>query len=327
MPLAVDSVTLVVMAADNCNLKCRYCSTPNDSLAEVSPQDVDKALAGLQELFGTVCVGISGGEPTLHSRFEELVAVVSSRQAQFYLVTNGIGFEQALQILLRHQQRLTHVMFSLDAADRETNDRIRGDGAFDAVIEGLRLCHESGVNASLGCALNRGNLGQIDALLRLAEQHMVVDGVYCWPAFPTKALVEDGLLLTEADRAYLVKRAQQKPEDNQVVFGDIFRFDTFYQECAPLSLRQFTLNSEGVLSLCCNLTLYKGETGKADELGAVADHDIPDLVMRHIDHAKTYQQSLLHDIAQGNTEGLAGYPCFHCQRYHKKLDWLRDWEM
>jgi len=28
MPLALDSVTLVVMAADNCNLDCRYCSRP-----------------------------------------------------------------------------------------------------------------------------------------------------------------------------------------------------------------------------------------------------------------------------------------------------------
>ena len=45
MPLEVDSVTLIVMAADNCNLSCRYCSTPNDSLTEVPPEALKKAEA------------------------------------------------------------------------------------------------------------------------------------------------------------------------------------------------------------------------------------------------------------------------------------------
>ena len=322
MPLALDSVTLIVMATDNCNLECRYCSTPNDSGSEVAIEDVDKVLAGLKRLFATVCVGISGGEPTLHSRFQELVEVVAKQSDEYYLVTNGLVFDRVLPVLLRHQGHLTHVLFSLEDPDRERNDRIRGQGSFDAVMEGFRLCHEAGIRTSLGCSLNRGNLGQIDGLLRMAEQHMVVDGVYCWPAFPTRSLLKDGLLLTEADRNYLVKRAQQRPDDNQVIFGDIFRFESFYQECAPLRHQQFTLSSEGKLSFCCNLTLYKGGTGKADELGAVSDHDVSDLVERHIEHARDYQKALLRDVLNSRCEGLAGYPCFHCQRYHGKLDWL-----
>ena len=324
MPLEVDSVTLVVMAADNCNLTCRYCSTPNDSLAEVPPEALEKALTGLQTLFGTVYVGLSGGEPTLHSRFGELLDVIASCEADFYLVTNGVTFERVLPLLLRHRERLTHVMFSLEGADREFNDRIRGTGCFDAVTEGLWLCHEHGIRMSLGCALNRGNLGQIDALIRLAEERMVVDGVYCWPAFATRALVEDGLVLTEADRAYLTEKAEGMADRNLVIFGDLFRFDTLYRECAPLSLRQFTLNADGNLTFCCNLTLYLGETGKADELGAVAEHEISRLVEAHIDHAKEYQKKLLRDVMQDRPKGLAAYPCFHCQRYHGKLDWMAD---
>lgn len=327
MPLAVGSATLVVMATGSCNLQCRYCSSPNASPSEVSLQDLDKALTGLQSLFGTVCVGLSGGEPTLHSRFDELVGVVASRQAEFYLATNGLEFERVVPALLRHRERLTHVMFGIEAADREANDRVRGHGSFDAVMEGLRLCHENGIQTGLGCALNRGNLGEIDALLRLAEKRMVIDGVYFWPAFPTPPLVEDGLLLTEADRAYLVNRAKQVGDRNQVIFGDLFRFDVFYQECAPIGLRQFTLNADGNLSFCCNLTYYKGETGKADELGAVSEHDIVTLVERHIDHAKEYHKALLRDNLEGRCEGLAGYPCFHCQRHHSKLDWLEGGEM
>jgi len=285
---------------------------------------VDTVLSGLKRLYETVCVGISGGEPTLHSRFQELVEVVTRKSDEYYLVTNGLGFAEVLPVLLRHQGCLSHVLFSLEDPDRERNDRIRGRGSFDAVTEGFRLCHEAGIRTSLGCSLNRGNIGQLDALRRLAEKHMVVNGVYCWPAFPTKTLVEDGLLLTEADRGYLVQRAQQSPDENQVVFGDIFRFESYYQECAPLRHQQFTLTSEGTFSFCCNLTLYKGETGRADELGAVLDHDIPDLVERHIEHARDYQKALLRDVLNGRCEGLAGYPCFHCQRHHGKLGWLED---
>lgn len=324
MPLEINGVTLIVMAVDNCNFTCRYCSTTNDTLAEVSPDVVEKAVRGLQNLFGSVTVGLSGGEPTLHSRFEDLIGTIAGCDADFYLVTNGAGFERVLPALENHRDHLSHVMFSLESADRAHNDRIRGEGAFDAVMVGLEICHQHGIRMGIGCALNRGNIGQVDALLRLAEEKMVVDGVYCWPAFPTRTLVEDGLVLTEADRAYLVKKAQQRTGNSQVLFGDLFRFDAFYQECAPLRLHQFTLHSDNRFSLCCNLSIYRGETGDADDLGDARKSEIADLVERHVDRARDYQKFLIRDVSQNHPQGLRAYPCFHCQSYHGKLDWLAD---
>lgn len=324
MALQVDGVTLVVMTIDDCNLTCRYCSTPNDSGIEVPPEAVEKAVVGLQDLFGQVVVGLSGGEPALHSRFEEIVDRIGARGAEFYLVTNGFGFENVLPILKRQGSLLTHVMFSLESGDRDANDQIRGEGSFDAVTDGLRMCHENGIRSSLGCALNRHNLGHIETLIRLAEERMVIDGVYCWPAFPTRALVKDGAVLTEADRAYLVEKAAQMGNSRWTLFGDLFRFEDYYQECAPLGLRQFTLNPDGNFSLCCNLTLYRGETGKEDELGPIRNHSVSELVERHVDHGAAYQKALLKDTVGKTPGGLRGYPCFHCQSYHRKLDWLPD---
>lgn len=324
MPLEMDGVTLVVMAVDNCNLNCRYCSTTNDSYAEVSLEAVDTTIAGLKSHFGEVTVGLSGGEPTMHSQFSDLIETIAKHDANFYVVTNGYGFDEVLPILRNHRNCLSHVMFSLESANPEHNDHIRGKGAFETVLQAIDQCHQNGVPMSIGCALNRNNIGQIDGLLRLAEENMVVDGVFCWPAFPTKTLVEDGLVLTEADRAYLVKKSQQMANENQVIFGDLFRFDTFYQECAPLRYRQFTLHANNQFSFCCNLAIYRQPQNNSDDLGNVLKTDISELLNRHIDHAKEYQKFLISDTCQNTPDGLRAYPCFHCQSYHGKLDWLPE---
>lgn len=324
MPLQISMVTLVLMLVDKCNLQCVHCFKSNRSMAETPLPAIEKALSGLKNLFGNLHVSISGGEPTLHSRFEEVLALLHARSQIYHLVTNGLNFsERTLPLLLRYRSTLDCVVCSLDGGSAESHDRIRGQGSFDRVMEALRLCRQHGLGTRICCTLTKANLDQVDAIRRLARGQQITHGVFLWPAIPTKRLAEQHLLLTPSDKAYLTRRAEQLACDGVCLIGDSRRMDERYDICEALTLRQITLDADGNLSLCCNLTHYADESDRQDILGSVLEEDIHTLVARHMDVAAAYRKAVIRDIKDMGSDPHA-YACTHCARYHGKLDWLKD---
>ena len=323
MPLQTDTMTLVLMLTDACNLRCAHCFKSNRSLAETPLPAVEKVLSGLKKLFGNLHVSVSGGEPTLHSRFEEVLALLDAQSQTYHVVTNGLNFSRrTLPLLLRHRRMLQCVAFSLDGGDAETHDRIRGRGSFARAMEALVLCREHGLGTRLCATLSKLNLNQVDPIRRLERELCISHGVFLWPAVPTRRLAEQGALLDRADLEYLARRAEQLEGGCVSLIGDLHRMDEHYEMCEPLSLRQFTLDADGNLSLCCNLTHYAGETDRRDVLGSALREDMATLVERHLDMAAAYKKAMLREFAGGLGDDAHAYACAHCARYHGKLDWL-----
>ena len=322
MSLQTDAVTLVFMLVDKCNLRCVHCFKSNRSMAETPFPAVGKALSGLKNLYGNIHVSISGGEPTLHSRFEDVLAHLDAQSQTYHLVTNGLNFQQrTLPLVLRYRRMLQCVACSLDGGDAQTHDRIRGQGSFDRVMETLQLCREHGLGTRICCTLTKANLDQIDPIRRLAKAQQICCGVYFWPSIPTRRLAEQGLMLNRADSDYLARRAEGLADDGISMIGDIWRMDARYEACEALTMRQFTVDADGNLSICCNLTHYTDETDRRDILGSVLSEDMQTLVARQMDASATYKKAIINEIGRIHNDPYA-YACTHCARYHGKLDWL-----
>ncbi len=93
-----------------CNLKCPYCfavdlwesagTKPDDR--EISIKNL-KIILDFMEKSGLRTFRMFGGEPTLHSRFEEVYTIVSKRGFDFIIFSNGIIAEKKVEFLAKQK--------------------------------------------------------------------------------------------------------------------------------------------------------------------------------------------------------------------------------
>lgn len=86
------------MVTYKCNKKCPYCFAIEhiqEYPQEMSIENFKKAL----DWIGNRLVGIIGGEPTLHSHFEEILQEIEKRNGRMNLFTNGIFEEKKAQTI------------------------------------------------------------------------------------------------------------------------------------------------------------------------------------------------------------------------------------
>lgn len=157
---------------NECNLACLHCieeSGPGKAFRdELSESEVFAVLAQLME--GEVpYLSFSGGEPTLHPRFFEMVEYVCERGGQLKIETNGhdLGPENCRRLA---QLGVKAVQVSLDGATRETFNRMRIGGDFDRTVAGIRSLHEAGVPVEINYSPARFNVHEIGAAVDLAHE-------------------------------------------------------------------------------------------------------------------------------------------------------------
>jgi uncharacterized Fe-S cluster-containing radical SAM superfamily protein len=126
-----------------CNLRCRHCfiscAPDNREFGFLSRDEVGRRLdeaatLGVRETYFT------GGEPFLHPEIVEILAA-SLERFPTTVLTNGIPIKrrhaEALAAAASASPYSLEVRLSIDGFDAETNDAIRGPGAFDRAMRGL----------------------------------------------------------------------------------------------------------------------------------------------------------------------------------------------
>lgn len=153
-----------------CNLTCKHCysiSADKDFEGELSTAQACDVMDDLRA-FGVPVLILSGGEPLLREDIYTL-----SRRAKemgFYvgLSTNGTLID-ASNIERIAAIGYDYVGISLDGI-RGTHDAFRRkQGAFDASLQGVRLCRDAGIKAGVRFTLTQDNAHDLPALLQLVE--------------------------------------------------------------------------------------------------------------------------------------------------------------
>ena len=168
------SLTLAITGA--CNLTCRHCwvAAGGDSpAAHVPEQTLFRIVADFAALGGE-SIRFTGGEPFCHPGLHGPHAVCSNMGFRgVSLQTNGMLISDDHVAALRKLDFPgLSIQISLDGATAPTHDLVRGAGAFDGALEGIRRL----VNAGLGSRVTifftemRHNLEEIPALLELAVE-------------------------------------------------------------------------------------------------------------------------------------------------------------
>lgn len=156
--------TVGVGLTDRCNVNCSHCySRPKDG-----PRDLDFDLfCRMIDTLPMKSINFGTGESFLYPRFRDVLSMLSERDIEVAVTTNGWTVAE----LSDQELRLFHdIDFSLDYPDPETNDRWRGEGSYDKVMEGVARCRDLGVEASLVACLMKENSSRMGKLAGLAAE-------------------------------------------------------------------------------------------------------------------------------------------------------------
>ncbi|NQU11606.1 radical SAM protein [bacterium] len=159
-----------------CNLRCRHCwITPTfvngrPSSGDVIDMDLLREAVVEAQPLGLGHAKLTGGEPMLHPRFMEIARLLSRMGLGLDMETNGTLLTADSARRLKEDTRVSFISVSLDGIDAETHDAFRGvAGAFEATRRGLGHLVDAGYeNVQVIMSVHRGNVNQIDDLLRLA---------------------------------------------------------------------------------------------------------------------------------------------------------------
>jgi len=153
-----------------CNLTCKHCysiSADKDFPGELSTAEAFRVMDDLKAARVPVLI-LSGGEPLLRPDIFEIGRRAKAMGFYVGLSSNGTLVD-AGNVAAIAETGFDYVGISLDGL-RDTHDRFRRKaGAFDAALNGVRLCREAGAKVGIRFTLTQDNAHDFPALLDLTE--------------------------------------------------------------------------------------------------------------------------------------------------------------
>lgn len=166
-----------------CNLRCQHCyqddfSRRNDLDWAGIKKISDNILTTIKEWDKTACIHLTGGEPLLKPELFDLLNYLDQSPVveELGIITNGLLFNRDVVKRLSEFSKLKKIKISLDGADAETNDSIRGEGNFSRVVQDLSLVKDGNrFQTILMFTVMRKNFRELPTFLKLS-QDFGVDG-------------------------------------------------------------------------------------------------------------------------------------------------------
>ncbi len=171
-PSAVQRICNVTMNLTNrCNLRCAWCYNGLRKTREASVAEVMRALGrGRGAMSDSASLIVLGGEPFV--RFDALVEVLDRASDLFLprvlVSTNGtlVRPEHAMALARRHVE----VQVSIDSPDAAEHDGVRGRGAFDRSLRGIRHLVAAGVPTILSMVYSSRTWTRFEEYLEMARR-------------------------------------------------------------------------------------------------------------------------------------------------------------
>lgn len=315
-----------------CNLHCSYCVRDEDNLYHTAARFfpaplLRKIISRAKETYGISYVSFTGGEVTIHPQFEEIIEAVAAEGLQFSFVTNGWHFDRVYPLILRHREAVKLVAFSLDGATREAHDHWRGSGSFTRVVRAITRCHASNIRFILKVGIRRDTVPYLKDFAMFAAR-LGAAGLHFAHLLPTSAAMETESALSLAER--------REAETEICILSGILKMPVgvvtgYYNidpspPCSALLGATCNVDFRGRLSLCCNLSGYRGADGEPDVVADLTKEDFAvgyERLKRVAEKQNARRRQALAAIeASGSEIDLySSSPCLFCLQSFGKTPW------
>lgn len=152
-----------------CNLHCGHCLLGDVAVAEMTNEQIHRAIDVIALCGGTV-IKMTGGEPTCCDGFPTVLRHIRQNGIGVDIITNGVRLEA--DVLAELSLIGAGVTVSIDGDEGLHND-VRGYGAFEMTMTTLRRLKHEGLTVCVSSTLHQKNLGALDAILALCAEEGV----------------------------------------------------------------------------------------------------------------------------------------------------------
>jgi MoaA/NifB/PqqE/SkfB family radical SAM enzyme len=175
-------------------------------------------------------ISLTGGEPTLHPKFTEIVKGLKEHRVYVHVAHNGTQLDRIKDSI----KYIDGISISLDG-DRETHNRHRGRDIYDQVIETAKYVRGKVKIATINMLITNENYNKVIDMAEFVNTELGLPLSFSYPSTPTlyskgyvfgkEFSVTQGNLVEAFSKAYY--------NYDRFVFGNTKRF---YKECIDYTL-------------------------------------------------------------------------------------------
>ena len=155
-----------------CNLQCVHClsSSGRRDPRELTTEECEAVIDELQRM-QVFYINIGGGEPTIRKDFWHLVRYAVAHGVGVKFSTNGSGIDAKVAEQLAESDYVD-VQISIDGADADTNDHVRGEGSFATAVQAMEHLQAAGFEGfKISVVMTRHNIPQVDEFKAMADHY------------------------------------------------------------------------------------------------------------------------------------------------------------
>lgn len=256
-----------IILTAKCNQRCLHCygnygmEVPEN---ELTGKEWDKVFEGLVKS-NVFYVNISGGEPTVHPDFLEILQSLKKHKLHFIITTNGLFSEKILNALIDLKDLLIGIKISLDGPDYISNGYIRRDvnkeineGEYNRMLKNLRVLKEKNIPFTIATCIHKGNINRMDDLLNLVLDLKPVSWYISTISTSGRSFDNLGIFASDSE----IEKKKWKDIKDVCEKNDIFvnyidmpfasstkKKEKFYYQC-PAARSFCEINSDGLVSPC-----------------------------------------------------------------------------
>lgn len=145
-----------------CNAKCGFCDIWERPSPYISEDDFKNNLRDLKKL-GVKVIDFTGGEPLLHQELPRFLGMAKKMGFITTVTTNCLLYPKNAP---RLAGLIDMLHFSLDSADEQEHNRLRGVECFGFVIESIRIAMSLGERPDILFTVFDHNIDQIDRVYK-----------------------------------------------------------------------------------------------------------------------------------------------------------------
>lgn len=261
----------IIEVTDRCNLTCPTCyasSSPNYGRHRTL-EEIEKMFDVLVENEGEPdVVQISGGEPTVHPKFFEILDIAKSKPIKHLMLnTNGIRIAKSKEFTkkLATYQPDFEIYLQFDSFKEEFLEELRGENLLATRMKAIEHLNEFNISTTLVVVLQKGkNDDEIGKIIDFALKQKCIRGVTFQPTqiagrIDNFDINEHRITLTEVRRKILEQSPIFKSDDlipvpcnpDALVMGYVLKMD---DEVFPLTRY---INPEDLLNNSKNTIIYE----------------------------------------------------------------------
>jgi radical SAM protein with 4Fe4S-binding SPASM domain len=163
-----DPADVSISITGRCQLRCHHCFNRSgpENRHELPLPVIERFLDEVVG-WGVTALRLSGGEPTHHRQFREVVEACRRRGLAIAMNSHGVYPERLLAYL--RSAPIAHFLISVDGMEAN-NDAIRGRGTFRRATHSCGALRAAGRQVTIACHLGSTNVGDVGALVALAAE-------------------------------------------------------------------------------------------------------------------------------------------------------------